>query len=146
MLSNLPAFHRFPMKALVLTCLLAAFGTAAHAQMKDRYAERPGTAEPSTAQVEDLTRSMSQQLQLNEAQFIQLRAVNKIKLARTEEIQWQYHDNPLERTAKLAELESQYETECSRILTPSQLSLFHNEQHRDVMPAQPTNSTDGGLG
>lgn len=134
------------MKALSLLLLLTVLGTAAQAQMKDRYAERPGIAEPSTARVEDMTRSMSLQLQLNEAQFIQLRAVNKIKLARIEEIQWQYHDDLAERNAKLAELESQYELECSRILTPSQLSLLRNEQNRDIIPTQPTNASDGGLG
>ncbi|RSK45241.1 hypothetical protein [Hymenobacter rigui] len=134
------------MKALFLLLLLAGLSTAAQAQLKDRYAERPGTTEPSAAQVERLTRTMSEQLQLNEAQIIQLRAVNKIKLARVEEIQWQYYDSPLERNAKLAELESQYETECSRILTPSQLSMFHDDRQRDAVPPQPTNPTDGGLG
>lgn len=134
------------MKALFFTCLLVSLGITAQAQMKDRHAERPGTTEPSMARVEDMTRSMSRQLQLNEAQFIQLRAVNKIKLARIEEIQWQYHDDATERNAKLAELESQYELECSRILTPSQLSLFRSEQNRDVIPTQPTNASDGGLG
>ncbi|RSK25265.1 hypothetical protein [Hymenobacter metallilatus] len=134
------------MKALFFLFFLVGFGPAAHAQLKDRYAERPGSTETSATQVERLTRAMSEQLHLNEAQIIQLRAVNKIKLARIEDIQWQYHDSPLERNAKLAELESQYETECSRILTPSQLSLFHDDRQRDAVPAQPANPTDGGLG
>ena len=134
------------MKALVVTLLLAGLSTAAHAQMKDRYAERPGTTDPSAAQVESLTRAMSQQLHLNEAQIIQLRAVNKIKLARIEEIQWQFHDDQPERNARLAELETQYEAECSRILTPSQLSLFHDDKQRDSVPVPPANAADGGLG
>ena len=111
--------------------------------MKDRFAEHPGNSETSVARVEEMTRQMGQRLQLNEAQYIRLRAVNKIKLARVEEIDWQYQQNPLERTVRLAELEAQYETECSRILTPTQLSLFRTEQH-DAVPVPPAN--EGGLG
>lgn len=146
MTTHLSAFHHVSMKALCLLLLLTGLGTAAQAQMKDRYAERPGVSEPSAALVDNMTRTMSLQLQLNEAQFIQLRAVNKIKLARTEEIQWQYHDDLTERNAKLAELESQYELECSRILTPSQLSMLRSEQNHDVIPTPPANTSDGGLG
>ncbi|WP_426491937.1 hypothetical protein [Hymenobacter sp. 102] len=117
----------------------------AHAQRQDRFAERPGDAEPFAAQVEQLTHTMSQQLRLNEAQIIQMRAVNKIKISRAEEIQWQYQHNTAERNARLAELETQYEIECSRILTPSQLSMYHDDKQRDSI-AVPVNSTDGGLG
>ncbi|GGG51196.1 hypothetical protein GCM10011378_29270 [Hymenobacter glacieicola] len=89
---------------------------------------------------------MSAQLHLNEAQFIKLREVNKVKLARLEEIQWQYVEDSQQRTAKIAELEAQYEAECGRILTPSQLSLFREEQKRDSSPTPPANSNEGGLG
>ena len=133
------------MKAfLFILTLLAVLSTTAQAQMKDRYAERPGNADPSSARVEELTRQMGRQLRLNEAQYIQLRDVNKIKLARTEEITWQFQENPLERDAKLAELQAQYEVECGRILTPSQLSLFRNDQHHETVPVPPAN--EGGLG
>ncbi|GAB3223782.1 hypothetical protein GCM10027346_03190 [Hymenobacter seoulensis] len=88
---------------------------------------------------------MNKQLRLNEAQYIQLRAVNKIKIARADEIQWEFYDNPSLRSAKLAELEAQYEQECSRILTPSQLSLLRDEQKREVVPV-PTDGNEGGLG
>ncbi|MFD2787258.1 hypothetical protein [Hymenobacter rubripertinctus] len=132
------------MKALLLILtLLGTVSTAAHAQMKDRYAERPGNPDPSAARVEDLTRQMSRQLRLNEAQYIQLRDVNKIKLARTEEISWQFQENPLERSVRLAELQAQYEAECGRILTPSQLSMLRSEQPEAVpVPA----ANEGGLG
>lgn len=135
------------MKTSVLTFLLVAgLSTISLAQKRDRYAERPGDADISLVRVEEVTRQMSSQLRLNEAQFIKLREVNKIKLARLEEIQWQYQEDPLQRNAKLAELEAQYEAECGRILTPSQLSLFHDEQKRDVVPTPPANSNEGGLG
>lgn len=136
------------MKTLLLTFLcFVGLSTASLAQKKDRYAERPGGDEsPSLERVEEVTRQMSTQLHLNEAQFIKLREVNKIKLARLEEIQWQYAHDLSQRTAKLAELEAQYEAECGRILTPSQLSLLQEEQRRDSVPTQPVNSTEGGLG
>ncbi len=133
------------MKALIVALLLLGFCSVAHAQRQDRFAERPGDAEPFAAQVEQLTHTMSQQLRLNEAQIIQMRAVNKIKISRAEEIQWQYQHNTAERNARLAELETQYEIECSRILTPSQLSMYHDDKQRDSI-AVPVNSTDGGLG
>jgi hypothetical protein len=146
-----PAFFlvpvRFPqcMKALIATLLLIGFCSVAYAQRRDQFAERPGDSEPFAAQVEQLTHTMSQQLRLNEAQIIQMRAANKIKISRAEEIQWQYQHNAEERNARLAELEAQYETECSRILTPSQLSMYHDDKKHDSI-AVPVNATDGGLG
>ncbi|RPD45674.1 hypothetical protein DNI29_16070 [Hymenobacter sediminis] len=135
------------MKTSVLTLLLVAgMSTISLAQKRDRYAERPGDADISLERVEEVTRQMSSQLRLNEAQFIKLREVNKIKLARLEEIQWQYQEDPQQRNAKLAELEALYEAECGRILTPSQLSLFRDEQKRDMVPTTPANSNEGGLG
>lgn len=133
------------MKALVITLFLLGSCTLAHAQMKDRYAERPGAVEPFAAQVEQMTRLMSKQLHLNEAQVIQMRAVNRVKVSRAEEIQWQFQDNVEQRNAHLAELEALYETECRRILTPSQLSVLHDDKQRDAVPV-PVNSSDGGLG
>ncbi|UYZ64169.1 hypothetical protein [Hymenobacter weizhouensis] len=132
--------------ALFTLLLLVGLSTAAQAQMKDRHSERPGTTEPAPARVDELTRQMSRQLRLNEAQYIQLRAINKVKLARMDEIQWEYQNDPARRNALLMELESQYENECSRILTPSQLTLLREEQKRDSVPTQPVNSTEGGIG
>ncbi|GAB3292956.1 hypothetical protein [Hymenobacter tenuis] len=134
------------MKTLIFTLLLlAGFSSSVLAQMKDRYSERPGNGDLTHARVEEVTRMMNKQLRLNEAQYIQLRAVNKIKIARADEIQWEFYDNPSLRSAKLAELEAQYEQECSRILTPSQLSLLRDEQKREVVPV-PTDGNEGGLG
>ncbi|UOQ77144.1 hypothetical protein MUN84_22295 [Hymenobacter sp. 5516J-16] len=135
------------MRTLLLTFLLiGTLSSAAFAQRRDRYAERPGDTDPSIERVDEVTRQMSTQLHLNEAQFIKLREVNKVKLARLEEIQWQYVEDGQLRNAKIAELEAQYEAECGRILTPSQLSLFREEQKRDSTPTGPANSNEGGLG
>ncbi|QIL74646.1 hypothetical protein [Hymenobacter sp. HDW8] len=88
---------------------------------------------------------MSSNLRLNEAQYIRLRSVNQIKLARLDEIEYEYTDAE-QRRQKAAELEAQYEAECSRILTPSQLSVFRAEQN--LQPDQPTKNDahEGGLG
>jgi hypothetical protein len=134
------------MKVFFLTLvLLSGLTTAASAQMRDRHAERPGTGETPVTRVDDMTRQMCDRLHLNEAQYIRLRAANQVKLARLDEIQWQYKDNPTQRRNMISELEAQYENECSRIMTPSQLSLYHSEQQRDSVPTQP-NQNEGGLG
>lgn len=149
LLTTYTYLHFFPgivMKSLFLSFALllgVAFGAAA--QMKDRHSERIGSVEPAPERVDAVTRQMSNQLRLSEAQYIRLRAVNKIKLAKADEIQWQYHDDPAGRNAKLMELETQYETECGRILTPTQLSMFQNEQKRDAVPTPPAGN-DGGVG
>jgi hypothetical protein len=136
----------FGMKFLLATLfLVATLATSATAQMKERHAELPGSGEPSAAKVEDATRQISNQLRLNEAQYIKLRSLNKIKFARLDEIQWQYQDDAAMRDAKLLELESQFETECSRILTPTQLSIFQGERKREETPQTPVNN-EGGIG
>jgi hypothetical protein len=133
------------MKVSLLTLLLVlGVLTSASAQKRDRYAELPGSGEVPAARVAAMTRQMCDRLQLNEAQYIRLKAANRIKLARLEEIQWQYKADPSRVRMLTSELEAQYDAECSRILTPSQLSLLHNEQH-DSVPT-PAQSGEGGLG
>lgn len=134
------------MKSAVLTFLLfVGLASAAVAQKQDRHAELPGSNDPPAARVDEMTRQMSTALHLNEAQIIRLRAVNQIKLTRMDEISWQYKDDVAQQRAKLGELEAQYEDECSRILTPSQLSMYRAEQQQDSVPAKP-DPQEGGLG
>ena len=133
------------MKALALTLLLSGTVVAASAQMKDRIAAAPGGQPQPVTTAAELTRQMANRLQLNEAQYIRLRAVNQVKLTRTDEIQWQFQNDPTERQRKLLELEAQYEQQCQRILTPSQISLLHDELKRDALPT-PANATGNGLG
>ncbi len=134
------------MKSVVFTLLLLTglAGTAA-AQKQDRHAELPGSDGPSASRVDGLTREMCNTLHLNEAQYILLWAANQVKLARMEEISWLYKDDVAQEHAKLSELEAQYENECSRILTPSQLSVYRAEQQKDTVPTK-TDSQEGGLG
>ncbi|SHJ50873.1 hypothetical protein SAMN02745146_3289 [Hymenobacter daecheongensis DSM 21074] len=134
------------MKAFLLTLfLISGMAAGASAQMRDRHAERPGIGDVPVERIDNMTRQMCDRLRLNEAQYIRLRAANQIKIARLDEIQWQYKDDPTQQRALLSELEAQYEAECSRILTPSQLSLMKSEQQRDSVPTQPDPNA-GGLG
>lgn len=133
------------MKALFLTItLLIALVGSATAQMKDWHAERAISSTPPAEMIDELTRQMARKLQLNEGQYVKLRAVNQIKLTTVEEIEWQYTDLA-KRNAKLNELENQYEAECSRILTPTQLSLYHTEFLHDAKPVK-VDAKENGVG
>lgn len=135
------------MKQFLLTILvLIGLSPAVHAQMKERNAERAGgpwSASSNAAAAESLTRQMTTELRLNESQIIKLRKVNTIKVARTEEIKWQMHEDQPGMQRAMSELQAQYENECGRILTPSQLSELRNRQPV-TQPAAP--ATEGGLG
>ncbi|WP_324670702.1 hypothetical protein [Hymenobacter sp. GOD-10R] len=133
------------MKALFFTfALLVALVNSAAAQMNDWRAERAVSSAPPAEMIDNLTRQMANKLHLNEGQYVQLRAVNEIKLTAIEEIEWQYTD-VIKRNAKLNELEGQYEAECSRILTPTQLSLYHSEFLHDAKPSN-VSSKENGVG
>ncbi|GAB3825947.1 hypothetical protein [Hymenobacter jeollabukensis] len=132
-------------KALTLALILCGMSAAASAQMKDRIAAMPGGQPQPVTSAAELTRQMASRLKLNEAQYIRLRAINQVKLARMDEIQWQHQQDPAERQRLLTELEAQYEQECQRILTPSQISLMRDELKRDAVPT-PTTPAGNGLG
>lgn len=133
------------MKALFVTILLVVgLHSAASAQKQDRHAELPGASAVSQARLSEITRQMCNEMRLNEGQYIRLRAVNKTKLARLDEISWQYRDNVSEQQNRIGELESQYEAECSRILSPSQLSVLRNELQHDAIPT--ADPLEGGIG
>jgi Spy/CpxP family protein refolding chaperone len=85
--------------------------------------------DPKTSQnVAAMTREMSNHLQLNEGQYIKLYSINRTRLARQQEIERATASDVAARTTQLAELQGQYEQECARILTPSQLSLLQQDQ------------------
>lgn len=110
-------------KALLTAALVAVAASG--------YAQTPA---PTAAR---LTREMTERLQLNEGQYVRLLAVNKTLLTRQHEIEQATQHNPTGRTAQLAELQGQYEQECARILSPSQLSLMQQDH------ARPTDVANG---
>jgi hypothetical protein len=143
---QLPLVFLSVMKSVfVILLLLVGLTGAASAQKQDRHGELSGTSGLSMAQLRDVTRQTCNRLHLNEAQYIRLRAVNLIRMTRLDEISWQYKDDIVEQRARISEMESQYEAECSRILTPSQISVLRSEQqHDDIRSTIDVN--EGGVG
>lgn len=78
-------------------------------------------ASPLEAATEQ-TREMSNRLHLNEGQYVKLFMLNRTRLTRQQEIEQGTRNDLAARTTQLAELQSQYEQECGRIMSPSQLS------------------------
>ena len=126
---------------LTAMCLSLA-SLSAKAQMADRIAERPTPREASRQEVVAQTREMAQRLHLNEGQYLQLLPLNRTRLSTLSGINREYRADAPMRAIKAAELEAQFEQECGRILTPSQLSQLQREAQPSTAPA----ATGNGLG
>lgn len=123
-------------KLLALVALLALAYGPAHAQLADRSVERPVQNGPVfSTEAADLTRQMSNRLHLNEGQYVKLYAVNRTRVAQLGEINTYFKADEAGRAARLAELDAQYDQECGRILSASQLSQLHQEQGTPGAPA-----------
>ncbi len=114
----------------------------AHAQMADRLVDHPTFNAASIAKAADqdaltITREMSKRLHLNEGQFISLLALNRTKQLNLKTLAREYRSNEAAGAAKVAELEAQFERECSRILTPSQLSQLQQGPDQQPAPSEP---------
>jgi len=113
-------------KTLSLLPALLLLAVVSHGQTASIASAGP---DPKTSQaVTAMTREMSNHLQLNEGQYIKLYSINRTRLARQQEIERATASDASARTTQLAELQGQYEQECARILTPSQLSLMQQDQ------------------
>ncbi|MDB5236691.1 MAG: hypothetical protein JWR44_3684 [Hymenobacter sp.] len=132
---------KFPIA--LITILLALSSFSAQAQMSDRVKEHPGPLKYSAPNAENVTRDMANRLHLNEGQYLKLLPLNRIKLSGLNSINHQYKNDETTRAAKAAELEAQFEQECSRILTPSQLSQLQLENGQ---PSTAPASSGNGLG
>lgn len=129
-------------KISVLLVLFALAYVPARAQFVDRTSiERPVQSAPLfSAEASALTRQMANSLHLNEGQYVKLYAVNRTRVAQLGEINAYFKADESGRTARLAELDAQYDQECSRILSPSQLAQLHQEKGA---PAMPTDTGNG---
>lgn len=133
--------------SLIIVLALASF--SARAQMSDRLSEHPTAkitlAQKSSAEAAAIaeTREMTNRLHLNEGQFLKLLPLNRTRLAGMHSIDQQYRADEPTRAAKAAELEAQFEQECSRILTPSQLSQL---QQQNGQPSGAPANAGNGLG
>ena len=119
--------HTFPCFAMNTKILFALPALLFVASVGHAQTSRPVGATGSNATVTTMTRDMSTRLQLNEGQYIKLYSINRTRLARQQEIEHATATDTSARTAQLAELQSQYEQECARILTPTQLSQLQQE-------------------
>ncbi|MDQ2770710.1 MAG: hypothetical protein M3Y54_09435 [Bacteroidota bacterium] len=130
------------LKSITLTtALMLACATASvRAQMADRLTEHPTVQQSPSEQALALTREMTNRLHLNEGQFLKLLPLNRTRLDELNSINLTYRSDEATRAAKATELEAQFEQECSRILTPSQLSQLHNNF------STPPAATSTGLG
>ena len=138
----------FKLLSAGIACLLALAAAPAQAQMSDRLTEHPAgmsRTAPKAANPDPVavTREMTVRLRLNEGQFLKLLPLNRTRFARTNSINRQYKNDAATRVEKLSELEAQFEQECSRILTPSQLSQLQQENETPATAPTPTGS---GLG
>jgi hypothetical protein len=86
----------------------------------------------------EMTREMSARLQLNEGQFVKLLTLNRTRQTRQREIEQATKNDASARASQLAELQSQYEQECGRIMSPSQLSQLQQDENQGT--------TSGGNG
>lgn len=80
----------------------------------------------------ELTREMSSRLQLNEGQFVKLLTLNRTRQLRQQEIEQATKTDLAARTSQFAELQSQYELECGRIMSPSQLSQLQQDENQST--------------
>ena len=106
-----------PTAAYVLLPLALLLTTAGHAQ----------TVLPQT--VAEQTREMSTRLRLNEGQYVRLLSLNRTRLTRQREIERATPTDTAARTSQLAELQDQYELECGRIMSPTQLSQLQQAEN-----------------
>ena len=115
------------MKATSLLCLpLLLLTITSNAQ----------TTQPQSAT--ELTREMGARLQLNEGQYVRLLTLNRTRQTRQREIEQATKNDASARTSQLSELQAQYEQECGRIMSPSQLSQLQQSENQ--------NTTSGGNG
>lgn len=114
--------------ASVLMMYFALGALPARAQMADRLSEYPRASKLGAEDAVAITREMTNRLHLNEGQFLKLLPLNRTKLAGMHRIDRECRNDEVTKAARAAELEAQYEQECSRILSPSQLSQLQQEK------------------
>ena len=134
------------MSKSIISILILFFALAtvpAHAQMADRLSEHPKAITSGAEDAVAITRDMTNRLHLNEGQFLKLLPLNRTKLAGLQSINREYRNDEATRAARAAKLEAQYEQECSRILSPSQL---HQLQQENGQPASAPANSGNGMG
>ncbi len=128
-------------KISVLFVLFALAYMPARAQFVDRTSIERAVPNISVfnAEATALTRQMANSLHLNEGQYAKLFNVNRTRVAQLGEINTYFKPDEPGRATRLSELDAQYDQECSRILSPSQLAQLHQEKGAPATPADTGN-------
>jgi len=76
-----------------------------------------------------ITRVMAAELGLNEAEYIRLKALNRDRIVKADEIAEYYSNNSEMKTQKLQELESNFDKKFKAMLNPGQLAAYAAYKH-----------------
>jgi hypothetical protein len=76
-----------------------------------------------------ITRVMTAELGLNESEYIRLKALNRERIVKGDEISEFYSSNPEMKAQKLAELENNFDKKFKAMLSPSQLAAYAAYKH-----------------
>ena len=106
-------------KAILSSLLVVLVCSFANAQTISSSAEKRITL---------LTRVMATELQLNEAEFIKLKALNRERVLKSDEVASMYSNDPAILTAKLSEIEADFDKQFTALLNPVQLAAYKTYQ------------------
>jgi len=76
-----------------------------------------------------ITRVMTAELGLNESEYIRLKALNRERIVKGDEISEFYSNNPQIKAQKLQELENNFDKKFKAMLSPSQLAAYAAYKH-----------------
>ena len=76
-----------------------------------------------------ITRVMAAELGLNESEYIRLKAFNRERIVKGDQIAEFYANNPEMKTKKLLELEANFDSKFKAMLNPSQLAAYAAYKH-----------------
>lgn len=95
----------------------------------------------------DLTRSMANELRLNESEYIKLKALNRDRLTRIDETLNRYSNDPGMRQAKLREINANFEANLTPILSKSQREAFmeYKQTNREFKRYAGTEETESEM-
>ena|SRR5687768_5273898 len=107
-------------KSLLSLLFLCLVSFAAKAQNVSDSAEK---------RIALITRVMTAELGLNESEYIRLKALNRERIVKGDEIAEFYSNDPDMKVKKLQELENNFDKKFKSMLNPSQLAVYSAYKH-----------------
>ncbi|AKQ45441.1 hypothetical protein TH63_06975 [Rufibacter radiotolerans] len=89
----------------------------------------------------EMSRQMYNDLQLNEGQYVKIKALNQARLDKFSEIEKMYANDAQMRDAKIKEVNAQLDQEFAAILTPKQFTAYLEFDGRPVQTSTTTDSS-----